>query len=52
MRRKAARPVPGKLGGILQEMEEKEITAVSAMDHLGLKPNSFYKLVHRYEDGR
>lgn len=31
--------------------KKKEITAVSAMDHLGLKPNSFYKLVHRYEDG-
>lgn len=28
----------------------KEITAVMAMENLGLKPNSFYKLVHRYED--
>lgn len=30
--------------------KSKKITAVSAMDHLGLKPNSFYKLVHRYEE--
>lgn len=35
-----------------RKWKKKEITAVSAMDHLGLKPNSFYKLVHRYEDGR
>ena len=34
-----------------RKWKKKEITAVSAMDHLGLKPNSFYKLVHRYEDG-
>ena len=27
----------------------REITAVSAMEHLALKPNSFYKLVHKYE---
>lgn len=30
----------------------QEITAVSAMGHLGLKPNSFYKLAHRYEGGQ
>lgn len=29
--------------------KSKEITAVSAMKSLGLKPNSFYKLVHQYE---
>lgn len=34
-----------------RKWKKKEITAVSAMDHLGLKPNSFYKLVHQYEDG-
>lgn len=30
--------------------KRKEITAVSAMELLGLKTNSFYNLVHRYED--
>lgn len=29
--------------------KRKEITAVSAMKDLGLKSNSFYKLVHQYE---
>lgn len=29
--------------------KQKEITAVSAMKSLGLKPNTFYKLIHRYE---
>ncbi len=29
--------------------KQKEITAISAMNALGLKPNSFYKLVHQYE---
>lgn len=29
--------------------KRKEITAVAAMGQLGLKPNSFYKLAHRYE---
>ncbi len=29
--------------------KQKEITAVSAMKSLGLKSNSFYKLVHQYE---
>lgn len=29
--------------------KRKEITAVAAMEHLTLKPNSFYKLAHQYE---
>lgn len=29
--------------------KQKEVTAISAMNALGLKPNSFYKLVHQYE---
>lgn len=29
--------------------KRKEISAVAAMGQLGLKPNSFYKLAHRYE---
>lgn len=29
--------------------KRKEITAVAVMGQLGLKPNSFYKLAHRYE---
>lgn len=29
--------------------KRKEITAVNAMKSLGLKSNSFYKLVHQYE---
>lgn len=28
----------------------KELTAVATMKILGLKPNSFYKLVHKYEE--
>ena len=31
--------------------KQKEITAVNAMKALGLKPNSFYKLAHQYEEG-
>lgn len=30
--------------------KQKEITAVNAMKSLGLKPNSFYKLAHQYEE--
>ena len=30
----------------------KEITAVAAMECLGLKPNSFYKLAHRYAENQ
>lgn len=33
-----------------RKWEKKEITAVTAMEQLGLKPNSFYKLVHRYQN--
>lgn len=32
-----------------QKWRQKEITAVSAMKILGLRSNSFYKLVHEYE---
>lgn len=32
--------------------KRKEITAVSAMAHLNLKPNSFYKLAHRYVENQ
>ena len=31
--------------------KQREITAVNAMKSLGLKPNSFYKLAHQYEEG-
>ena len=30
--------------------KKREITAVNAMKSLGLKPNSFYKLAHQYEE--
>ena len=30
--------------------KQREITAVNAMKSLGLKPNSFYKLAHQYEE--
>lgn len=33
-----------------RKWERKEMTAVEAMEQLGLKPNSFYKLVHRYQE--
>lgn len=32
-----------------QKWQQKELTAVAAMKALGLKSNSFYKLVHQYE---
>ena len=32
-----------------QKWKQKELTAVAAMSALGLKSNSFYKLVHQYE---
>ena len=32
-----------------KKWKNKEITATAAMKSLGLKPNSFYKLAHRYE---
>lgn len=31
--------------------KNKELTGVAAMKALGLKPNSFYKLIHKYEAG-
>lgn len=34
-----------------QKWKTKEITATAAMKVLGLKPNSFYKLVHKFEAG-
>lgn len=33
-----------------KKWKNKEITATAAMDALGLKPNSFYKLAHKYEN--
>lgn len=33
-----------------QKWKSKEITAIAAMTALGLKANSFYKLVHQYEE--
>ena len=33
-----------------QKWKLKEITATAAMKSLGLKPNSFYKLAHKYEN--
>lgn len=32
-----------------KKWQAKELTAVAAMGKMGLKPNSFYKLVHQYE---
>lgn len=33
-----------------KKWKEKELTGVAAMKAMGLKPNSFYKLVHLYEN--
>lgn len=33
-----------------KKWKNKEITATAAMNALGLKPNSFYKLAHKYEN--
>ena len=33
-----------------RKWKNKEITATAAMNALGLKPNSFYKLAHKYEN--
>ena len=40
---------PDNFAEYYQKWKSKEITAMSAMKSLGLKPNSFYKLVHVYE---
>lgn len=40
---------PGNWNEYYGKWKRKEISAVEAMGQLGLKPNSFYKLVHKYE---
>ncbi len=40
---------PDKWENYYTKWKRKEITAVAAMGSMGLKPNSFYKLVRRYE---
>lgn len=35
-----------------QKWKAREITATCAMKSLGLKSNSFYKLIHKYEDAQ
>ncbi len=40
---------PADFNEYYQKWKRKEITAISAMKILGLKSNSFYKLVHQYE---
>jgi len=40
---------PENFAEYYEKWKHKEITAVLAMKVLGLKPNSFYKLVHKYE---
>lgn len=40
---------PADFEEFYQKWRRKELTAVSAMRALGLKSNSFYKLVHQYE---
>ena len=40
---------PEHFGEYYQKWKSKEISATAAMKSLGLKPNSFYKLAHRYE---
>ena len=40
---------PAEFEEYYQKWKIKELTAVSAMRSLGLKSNSFYKLVHQYE---
>lgn len=42
---------PDKWEVYYQKWKGKEITAVAAMEYLGLKPNSFYKLARKYEAG-
>ena len=40
---------PADFEEFYQKWRRKELTAVAAMNALGLKSNSFYKLVHQYE---
>lgn len=40
---------PPNFAEYYNKWKQKELTAVSTMKILGLKPNSFYKLVHQYE---
>lgn len=40
---------PADFEEFYQKWRQKELTAVAAMKALGLKSNSFYKLVHQYE---
>lgn len=40
---------PDNFDKYYDKWKNKKITAVSAMQALGLKPNSFYKLCHQYE---
>lgn len=40
---------PANFEEYYQKWRQKELTAVAAMKALGLKSNSFYKLVHQYE---
>lgn len=42
---------PDKWEVYYQKWKGKEISAVAAMEYLGLKPNSFYKLARKYEAG-
>lgn len=41
---------PVDFGEYYGKWKKKELTATAAMKAMGLKPNSFYKLVHKYED--
>jgi len=41
---------PENFGLYYEKWKNRKITATAAMRELGLKNNSFYKLVHRYED--
>lgn len=43
--------LPENFAVYYDKWKQKEITAVNAMKALGLKPNSFYKLAHQYEEG-
>lgn len=41
--------VPANFEAVYKSWKSGDITAVSAMDKLGLKNNTFYRMVHRYE---
>lgn len=43
---------PAGWGGVYTRWRSGELTAVAAMRELGLKRSTFYKLVHRYEEGQ